>query len=107
PPAALRLRSAHLRAGGNYFCERRRQAVAHLPGAGVLEMKAALFSLTVVTLFLNACAGTKSAGVSAERTSNLGFGFRRIVLAEPANASFESIGHFEYFYYHNQRLCQI
>ena len=29
------------------------------------------------------------------------------MLAEPVNSSFESIGHFVYLYYHDQRLCQV
>ncbi len=42
-----------------------------------------------------------------EQTTELGFGFRRIVLAEPVETPFESIGHFEYLYYKDQRLCQL
>ena len=41
------------------------------------------------------------------RTTDLGFGFRRVVLAEPSQASFESIGHFEYLYFGDRRLCQV
>ena len=50
---------------------------------------------------------THAAKPVVERTENLGFGFRRVMLAEPVSVSFESIGHFEYFYYRDQRLCRV
>lgn len=66
-------------------------------------MKNTILCLAVLPLFLSACSSTPR----AERTTNLGFGFRRVVLAEPSSSSFESIGHFEYLYYRDRRLCHL
>ena len=65
-------------------------------------MRALLFVMALVV----------SAAVAADKpfvecTENLGFGFRRVVIAEPAppNAKvFEAIGHFEYLFYRDQKL---
>ncbi len=40
-----------------------------------------------------------------ERIEDLGFGFRRVLLAKPSGSNFESIGHWEYLYYRDQELC--
>jgi len=66
-------------------------------------MRIALFFFAVLPLFLGACTSTPR----PERTTNLGFGFRRVDLAEPVSSSFESIGHFEYLYYRDRRLCHL
>jgi hypothetical protein len=66
-------------------------------------MKAMFFTLAVVPLFLSACASKPI----VERTTDLGFGFRRVVLAQPVKTSFESIGHFEYLYFGDKQLCQV
>lgn len=42
-----------------------------------------------------------------EGVHHLGFGFRRLSLAEPSGVDFESIGHWDYLYYRNQRLCML
>ncbi|MEW6283493.1 MAG: hypothetical protein AB1758_33090, partial [Candidatus Eremiobacterota bacterium] len=42
---------------------------------------------------------------SVEGVKDLGFGFRRLSLAEPSGVDFESIGHWDYLYYRDQRLC--
>jgi hypothetical protein len=66
-------------------------------------MKRTILSLVFLPLFLSACATTSR----VERTTDLGFGFRRVILAEPSSSSFESIGHFEYLYYRDRRLCDL
>jgi hypothetical protein len=66
-------------------------------------MKSAALFFAALPLFLSACTST----LRPERTTNLGFGFRRVVLAEPSSSSFESLGHFEYLYYRDQRLCHL
>ena len=66
-------------------------------------MKSVIFSLVLLPLFLSACASTPR----VERTTDLGFGFRRVVLAEPSSSSFESVGHFAYLYYRDRRLCHL
>jgi hypothetical protein len=42
-----------------------------------------------------------------EEAADLGFGFRRVTIAEPVKVEFESIGHFDYLYYGDRRLCQV
>jgi hypothetical protein len=42
-----------------------------------------------------------------ERTVDLGFGFRRVTMAEAVKGGFESIGHFAYLFYQDQKLCQL
>ena len=54
-------------------------------------------------LLLSGCATTPV----GEHTTDLGYGFRRVVLAEPSQSSFESIGHFEYLYFGDRRLCHL
>lgn len=58
-------------------------------------------------MLLSGCAKVQPPRAVVERTTNLGFGFRRVVFAERISWSFESIGHFEYLYYDDQRLCQV
>jgi len=76
---------------------------------GVFErtVKTTFLALAVVPLLLSACTDTPPTKAVLERITNLGFGFRRVVLAEPVNTSFESVGHFEYLYYGDQRICQV
>ena len=62
-----------------------------------------ILSLIALPLFLSACRSIPK----VECTTNLGFGFRRVVRAEPSSSSFESIGHFEYLYYHDRTLCEL
>ena len=66
-------------------------------------MKCTILSLMALSLFLSACTSTSR----LEETTSLGFGFRRVVLAEPSSAKFESIGHFEYLYYRHRRICSL
>ncbi len=66
-------------------------------------MKTTIFTLAVVQLLLSGCATSPR----VERTTALGHGFRRVVMAEPSQSSFESIGHFEYLYFGDRRLCQV
>jgi hypothetical protein len=66
-------------------------------------MKATFSFLVVASVILSGCRSTSV----VERSTDLGFGFRRVVMAEPVNTSFESIGHFEYLYYGDKRLCQL
>jgi len=54
---------------------------------------------------MSACANTPKAVV--EQTTDLGFGFQRVLMAEPDKASLERIEHFEYLYYRDRRLCQV
>src|SRR5271154_6177165 len=42
-----------------------------------------------------------------ERTEDLGFGFRREMRSESSSSSFESVGHFEYLFYRDQKICQV
>jgi hypothetical protein len=42
-----------------------------------------------------------------ERTTDLGFGFRRVTMAEPTQSSFEGIGHFEYLYFRDRQLSRL
>ena len=65
-------------------------------------MRSTLFALAVVLLFLGACAGSR-----VERTSDLGFGFRRVTMAQPSQSPFESTGHFEYLYFRDRQLCEV
>jgi hypothetical protein len=66
-------------------------------------MRSAFFALAAMLLFLGACA----TGSRVEKTTDLGFGFRRVTMAQPSHSSFESIGHFEYLYFHDRQLCQV
>ena len=66
-------------------------------------MKNSILTFAFLPLFLSACATAPR----AERTTDLGFGFRRVVVAEPSASSFESIGHFEYLFFRDRRLCQV
>jgi hypothetical protein len=47
------------------------------------------------------------AQLSIERSVDLGFGFRRVTVAEPVSVSLEGIGHFEYLYYEDRKLCRL
>lgn len=42
-----------------------------------------------------------------ESSKELGFDFRRVVIAEPVSNSFESVGHFLFLYYGDKRLSQV
>ena len=66
-------------------------------------MKVTFSFLVLASFGLSGCR--TAPGV--ERTTDLGYGFRRFVLAEPVRASFESIGYFEYLYYNDKPLSQI
>jgi hypothetical protein len=65
-------------------------------------MRSTFFALAIMLLFLGACASSR-----VERTSDLGFGFRRVTMAQPSQSSFERSGHFEYLYFRDRRLCQV
>ncbi|HEV2246207.1 MAG TPA: hypothetical protein VGW37_06100 [Terriglobia bacterium] len=66
-------------------------------------MKTTIFTLVAIPLLLSGCATNPR----VERATDLGFGFRRVIMAEPSQSSFESIGHFEYLYFGDRRLCQV
>jgi hypothetical protein len=68
-------------------------------------MRTLLLASVVAPFLLSACTGTPK--VVVEQSTDLGFGFRRVVMAEPVKVSFESIGHFAYLYYRDRRLCQV
>jgi hypothetical protein len=58
---------------------------------------------TILLLTLMAASGrAQPSGI--EQRQDLGFGFHRDVIAEPS--SFE-VGHFEYLFYRNRKLCQV
>ena len=57
----------------------------------------------MIPLLLSAC----STVLQVERTADLGFGFRRVTVAEPSQSSFESVGHFDYLYFGDRRLSQV
>jgi hypothetical protein len=66
---------------------------------------ATLILLAAITL-----AHAQSIPLGVERSTNLGFGFHRDVIAEaaPPNAKiFESVGHFEYLFYGDQKLAAL
>ncbi len=42
-----------------------------------------------------------------EGLEDLGFGFRMVGTMEAVRTDFESLGHFGYLYYHDQRLCDL
>jgi hypothetical protein len=65
------------------------------------------FFWVALAAFLGACSNNPSPKIVPEREVELGYGFRRATLAEPSSASFEDIGHFEYLYHDDQRLCQL
>jgi hypothetical protein len=65
----------------------------------------ALVLLAMVTL-----ATAQSIPLGVERSTNLGHGFHRDVIAEaipPNGKVFESVGHFEYLFYHEQKLAAL
>jgi hypothetical protein len=64
-------------------------------------MRSTLFALAVMLLFLGACAGSR-----VERTTDLGFGFRRVTMSQPSHSPFES-GHFTCLYFDDRQLCQL
>jgi hypothetical protein len=66
-------------------------------------VKSTILTLAAIAVLPCGCA----ASLRAERSTDLGFGFRRVVLAEPSQSSFESVGHFEYLYFGDHRLCQV
>ena len=65
-------------------------------------MKTVILIFAAMPLLLASCATSH-----VEHTTDLGFGFRRVMLAEPSHSSFESIGHFEYLYFRDRRLCHL
>jgi hypothetical protein len=73
-----------------------------LPHCYALSVKRLLFAI-----LLASASTIQAAKPVVERTENLGFGFRRVMLAEPVSVSFESIGHFEYLCYRDQGLCRV
>lgn len=73
-------------------------------------MIAKLFKLWLSLLMLGGLSRlTHAAPIEGqvERVDELGFGFRRVMLALPVNTDFESTGHFEFLYYRDQRLAQV
>src|SRR6266568_5150137 len=72
-----------------------------------LHLRTISFALAIVLFLPAGCADVPSKKPVVESTTDLGFGFRRILQAEPVESSIESIGHFEYLYYEDQRLCLV
>jgi len=70
-------------------------------------MKAIAWFLFASMIVFGGCQSELSTKPELEQKTDLGFGFWRVVLAEPVKSKFESIGHFEYLYYGNLRLCQV
>jgi hypothetical protein len=70
-------------------------------------VKRIICAMLAVPIVFGACKSGPPKKPVVEQTTDLGFGFRRVVMAEPVKRGFESIGHFEYLYYGHQRLCQI
>lgn len=76
-------------------------------------------AMVLLTILLSACATLPRKvalhpsgefpppGTVVEHTVDLGFGFKEVTLAEPVQVAFESIGHFGYLYYGQQRLSRI
>ena len=70
-------------------------------------MKRIMCAMLAVPIVFGACKSGPPKKPVVEQTIDLGFGFRRVVIAEPVKVGFESIGHFEYLYYGDRRLCQV
>ena len=62
-------------------------------------------ALLIVLTFATGSVGAQTLGV--ERRQDLGFGFHRDVIAEATPHSFEAVGHFEYLFYRDRKLCQL
>jgi hypothetical protein len=63
--------------------------------------------MLAVPIVFGACKSGRPTKPVVEHTTDLGFGFRRVVVAEPVKGGFESVGHFEYLYYGSQQLCRV
>jgi hypothetical protein len=70
-------------------------------------VKPIIWAMLAVPIVFGACKSGRPTKPLVERTTDLGFGFRRVVMVKPVKGGFESIGHFEYLYYGNQQLCQV
>jgi hypothetical protein len=66
-------------------------------------VRTTFFALAVLLLFSGACATASR----VEKTADLGFGFRRVTLAQRSQSPFESTGHVESLYFRDRRLCQV
>jgi hypothetical protein len=76
--------------------------------ANARVMKAIILFLGAALMVLSGgCASDSSTKAAQESVDDLGFGFRRVTMTEPVKSSFESKGHFQYFYYGKRRLCQL
>jgi hypothetical protein len=62
-------------------------------------------ALLIVMAFAAGSLFAQTLGV--ERRQDLGFGFHRDVIAEATPHSFEAVGHFEYLFYRDRKLCQL
>jgi hypothetical protein len=66
-------------------------------------MRSTFFASAFLLLFLGACA----TAARVQKTADLGFGFRRVTMAQPSQSSFESSGHVEYLYFRDRQLGQV
>jgi hypothetical protein len=66
----------------------------------------AVIALSVLVLITSALADALHSS-QVEESVDLGNGFRRITIAEPTTSEFESIGHFEYLFYRDQKIARL
>ena len=65
-------------------------------------------TLVITALCITTYAFTQHIPLGVERRTNLGFGFHRDIIAEQNPPGvFESVGHFEYLFYRQRKLCQV
>jgi hypothetical protein len=62
-------------------------------------------ALLIAFIFVTSSVCAQRLGV--EQRQDLGFGFHRDVIAESTPHSFEAVGHFEYLFYRDRKLCQV
>ncbi|PYJ94342.1 MAG: hypothetical protein DME54_06545 [Verrucomicrobia bacterium] len=64
----------------------------------------------LILLWTMALSGAQRIPLGVERSINLGYGFHRDIIAEPAPPNthvFESVGHFDYLFYGKQKLAAL
>lgn len=65
------------------------------------------FWILLLMLTLSKMGNALPSSTHVERITDLGFGFRRVTVAEPVASNFEGIGHFEYLYCLDRKLCRL
>ena len=64
--------------------------------------------IAFVLLLMVACCRAETPRLGVERSRDLGHGFHRDVIAQQNPPGFfESVGHFEYLFYRDRKLCQL